>query len=111
MTKLPNAEQAIVARQKITQYLLKSDHPDNGGKAKFFAASGFGQNNADLLEQALRQHPLTNDVFRISRTEFGVKYVVQCCLRSPGGRNPCINTVWIDDGAGAPRFVTAYPAG
>jgi len=38
---LPNATLAVVERQKITQYLLNREHPDNGGKANFFIDLGF----------------------------------------------------------------------
>src|SRR5438128_2782287 len=38
---LPNANLAIVDREKITEYLLNAAHPDNGGKAAFFAGFGF----------------------------------------------------------------------
>lgn len=38
---LPNAERAIVEREKITDYLLDPAHPDNGGKAPFFEHLGF----------------------------------------------------------------------
>jgi len=36
--RLPNAHFAVVDREKITEYLLNSEHPDNGGKAAFFIA-------------------------------------------------------------------------
>src|SRR5262245_37672421 len=39
--RLPNAERAIVEREKIVDYLLNSAHPDNGGKAQFFFSLGF----------------------------------------------------------------------
>jgi len=30
--KLPNAENAVVEHEKITEYLLNAAHPDNGDK-------------------------------------------------------------------------------
>jgi len=39
--KLPNAERAVVDREKIEEYVLNAAHPDNGGKAAFFLALGF----------------------------------------------------------------------
>ena len=111
MSTLPNADKAIVDARKITHYLLVAEHPDNGGKARFFTAGGFGQHNAEVFRTALQDHPVVNEVLSVSRSEFGAKDVVQCSLVTPDGRNPCVVTAWIDDGAGAPRFVTAYPAG
>jgi hypothetical protein len=34
--KLPNAQWAVVAEQKITGYLLNPAHPAGGSKAHFF---------------------------------------------------------------------------
>jgi len=36
--KLPNAEQAVIEQEKITDYPLNPAHPDNGGKAAFSCA-------------------------------------------------------------------------
>ena len=47
---LPNAEKAIVERDKIVDYLLNAAHPDNGGKATFFESLGFRRSKPELLE-------------------------------------------------------------
>ena len=39
--KLPNAENALVERSKVTDYLLAFDHPEGAGKAEFFTRLGF----------------------------------------------------------------------
>ena len=39
--KVPNAERAIVAPEKITAYLLNPANRENRGKAAFFLAFGF----------------------------------------------------------------------
>ena len=39
--KLPNADQAVVDRRKIMDYLLSSRHPDGRGVAAFFSGFGF----------------------------------------------------------------------
>ncbi len=43
--KLPNAHLAVVEQEKICGYLLNAAHPDNGGKAAFFAGLGFQTEN------------------------------------------------------------------
>ncbi len=40
---LPNAEGAVVERDKIIDYLLNPGHPDNGGKSSFFLTAGFSR--------------------------------------------------------------------
>jgi hypothetical protein len=53
--KLPNADKAIITREKIEDYLLNALHPDNGGKAPFFLALGFSRDDWQELASALRQ--------------------------------------------------------
>ncbi len=43
--KLPHAEQALVPRGKIENYLLDPAHPIGGGKARFFVHFGFRRAN------------------------------------------------------------------
>lgn len=110
MTKLPNGLRATLDPRKIAKYLLVAEHPDNNGKAAFFRAAGFTFGNMEVFRQALLVHPTINTIFSVVSGEYGTKYVVRCKIQTPNGRNPCIDTVWIDDGDGPPRFVTAYPA-
>jgi len=39
-TRLPEAHLAIIEEQKITQYLLATDHPAGRAKAAFFVGMG-----------------------------------------------------------------------
>lgn len=107
--RMPDADKATLDIRKITHYLLQADHQDNGGKAKFFAACGFDQSTIDEFKAALLAHPVNNALKTTTVIDAGRKYVVECRLATPDGSNPCIRTVWIDDGAGEPRLVTAYP--
>jgi predicted nucleic acid-binding Zn ribbon protein len=59
---LPNATIALVERQKITEYLLNREHPDNGGKADFFIALGFSVNEWETLAEALGSMALSAQV-------------------------------------------------
>jgi hypothetical protein len=53
--KLPNAEKAIVEREKLSDYLLNAAHPDNGGKAAFFEGLGFRHAEPETLATALQE--------------------------------------------------------
>ena len=53
--KLPNAEKAVVEREKIEDYLLNAAHPDNGGKAAFFEGLGFRREKWEMLAKALQR--------------------------------------------------------
>lgn len=109
MTFIPGAGNAVVEEAKIVRYLLNAAHPKNGGKSAFFAALGFAIDRWEVLRDALRRHPIANPIADFQQSPHGIKYVVRCSIETPDGRNPCITSVWITDGIGPPRLVTAYP--
>ena len=109
MTHLPDAIKAYIEEAKIRGYLLKSDHPQNGGKTAFFHAFGFTSEQWTVLRDALMVHAITNDVVDTTHSSHGTKHVVRCSVQTPDGRNPCITTIWIVEGERSPRLVTAYP--
>ncbi len=109
--KLPNADEVLVERDKITGYLLNQGHPDNGGKARFFASLGFQSERWQELAHALKVLAgRESSVVKRSESAFGKKFVVDGNLEAPGGKALMVRTVWIvDRGGSAPRLVTAYP--
>lgn len=116
MNRLPNADLATIRREKVSGYLLNSEHPDGRSKCRFFVKFGFLREQPEPMLQALAEHPLTNAIDEAESkkrqgSEFGRKFAVLCSLRTPDGRDPCILTVWqIDHGHDVPYLVTAYPA-
>ena len=108
--RLPNAEQAVVAREKITEYLLSFTSREGAGKARFFYSFGFRTEEWEEFAEALRSLCLRNAVAEIEETEYGIKHVIIGNITTPDGRNPMIITVWqLDHGADFPRFISAYP--
>ena len=109
--KLPNAEQSVVAREKIADYLLSETHPDGKSKENFFTRFGFQRDRWELLAAALRQHCLRHEVREVKTTAWGVQYVIVGALQTPDGRDPAVRAVWqIDHGADRPRFISGRPA-
>ena len=110
MTRLPNADQAIVPERKITGYLLADDHPSGGPKSAFFKRFGFSGDRPDELSAALRVHASAHDVAHARTTVRGMKYEISGPFKAPDGRMPMVRTVWIIlSGDTVPRFVTAMP--
>ena len=108
---VPNANLAKVDREKIVEYLLNPSHPDNGGKAKFFAAAGFTRQHWEVLAAALCKMVLNASVSRSIESSHGSKYLVDGELVTSDGQTVGVRTVWIvERGAQAPRLITAYPA-
>ena len=51
-----------------------------------------------------------NDIKSVMETQFGSKYVIEGPLAAPDGQFAQIRAIWfVEHGASAPRFVTAYP--
>jgi hypothetical protein len=99
-----------ISERKIRQYLLNISHRDGGPKALFFRARGFSDTDWEVLDEALRQHPIDNAIEGEEQTEFGSKMTVLCQIRTPDGSNPCIRTVWMTETGTVARLVTAYPS-
>lgn len=75
--KLPNAEKAVVEREKITEYLLNFTHRYGASKARFFAAFGFRAEEWWTFAEALREQGRNHDVKNVRETGFGPRYEVE----------------------------------
>jgi hypothetical protein len=107
--RLPRGDLAQINRSKVSQYLLNLRHPHGRHKAVFFASFGFAASDPDSLVLALLRHAAEQNLSRVLETEYGPRYIVECSIRSPDGRDPCIRSVWQDNAAGIPELITAYP--
>src|SRR5436190_23517248 len=108
--KLPNAEAAIVEREKIVDHLLNPAHRYGASKARFFSAFGFRADKWEELARALLLHGQTQELKRTQETGYGPRYEVEGRLQAADGGAPLVRSVWQwDEGAVAPRLITAYP--
>ncbi len=109
--KLPNIEKAVVADEKILNYLLDITHPDGGPKAAFFFRFGFSREHWETLRDELLTHAATYTVSSQRRTSKGMNYVIIGPIQTPDERNPIVCVIWcmLDD-EDFPRLVSAYPA-
>lgn len=97
-------------RDKITEYLLCTSHPDGGSKAAFFAKFGFKMENWKILAESLRKQGVSNPVVKIMESAYGTRYNIDGLLETPDGRNPKVRTVWIiEKEKTVPRLITAHP--
>lgn len=107
--KLPNTDKAVIAPEKLLNYLLSSSHPIGRFKAEFFQSMGFTREAWELLEVQIRAQ-LINDATAKETTEYGQKYEIRGTVLGPTGRTRDIVTAWIVlKGEEIPRFITAYP--
>ncbi len=95
---------------KISAYLLNVDHPEGGGKARYFVARGFHPSGAPAFIAALRQHAAATHFVREIMNEHGVKRVYEGPLSCPDGTVPHVRSVWHRaPGRSVMMLVTAYP--
>ena len=108
--KLPNADKAVVEREKITDYLLNPAHPDNGGKARFLGGLGFRRSEWKALASAFLALARKAEVAQSMESPHGRKYVIVGRIESPEGKPAATQTIWVvDKGSDVARLVTAYP--
>ena len=95
MPRLPNADRAIIAPEKITRYLLDDSHPVGGHKARFFKMFGFRADEPEALVKALLLHAATLDAVTLPPDSNGTKYEIGGPMPCPDGRIPTVKSVWI----------------
>lgn len=81
--KQPNAEQAVVEREKIADDLIATFHPDNGGKAEFLGRCGFHRDGWKALTDALLRLAREAEVSHCSTSAHRAKACPRA-LKSPG---------------------------
>jgi hypothetical protein len=112
LARLPNADKAIIDRDKIRGYVLSSTHPVGRFKAAFFGRFGYSAEKWMEFEQRLRELILSQDVAAVEETQYGRKYVVEGSIGTPAGKALEVVTVWVIlKEQSIPRFITAYPGG
>ena len=103
-------EDAVVEETKVKAYLLSLEHTFGRAKARFFWAHGFNLGEWTVLRDALLRHAREGRIVGSETSVFGVKYVVEGRIVTPGGRAPMVRTVWFEEHERGPvRLVTAYP--
>ena len=108
--RLP-VQSAIIAHDKLGEYLLSVAHPDGRGKAEYLGRLGYSQDTAGRLDADLREQILSLDAQPGRPSPYGQKYEILGPLTGPNGKNAWVRTIWIVlTGEAAPRLVTLIPA-
>ena len=108
--KVPNAERAVIASEKLCLYLLNQAHRRGGSKARLLLSMGYTAGDWQRLETDLRAQHLTANVKLQTTTDYGERYEVIAPLIGPNGRSIVFCSVWqIDIGTEYPRLITMYP--
>ena len=109
MMPFPDAQRAIVSREKICDYLLNTTHPVGAAKAVWFASLGDTLEDWQHLAADLLAVATDCEEFLAKSSPYGVKYEVLGTIGCPGYRPAIVVTVWIVEENNPARLVTAYP--
>ena len=108
--RVPNADKAIIAEDKLRNYLLNVNNRRGASKAKLLLAMGFDPDAWQQLKADLRSQHLTANARDEEDNGYGRSYVVIAPVRGPAGRTVTFRSVWqIDTGTDLPRLITMYP--
>ena len=107
--RLPNADKAVIAPEKLRNYLLNTAHRKGGSKARLLVSLGYSADDWLRLETDLRMEHLSAEVVEESDSEYGKRYAIVAPLNGPSGRDRVFRTVrQIDIGTDNPRLITMY---
>ncbi|GAB1410283.1 hypothetical protein MASR1M90_14370 [Desulfovibrionales bacterium] len=112
---MPNVDEAIVAIEKISGYILDPDNEKGKHKAKVLASAfglQFNEEDAEYLRSAIASGLANGTVTSESHSKHGKKYNVAIAITGKNGHSEEMTTGWIiDKGSEIPRFVTAILKG
>lgn len=105
-----SAATAVIAPEKLRDYVLSPTHPDGRAKAAYLARLGYTQADWPRLEADLREQVLSLDAVPVKQSAYGQKYEILGPLTGPNGLAAWIRTIWIIlTGETVPRLVTLIP--
>lgn len=108
--RIPNADRAIIAPEKLRAYLLNPAHRRGSAKARLLLSCGYQADSWHILEADLRAQHLTAEVAVIKENVYGRRFEIRAPLATPSGRRIVFQSIWqIDDGTDVPRLITLYP--
>lgn len=99
---------AIIASEKLTQYLLTLRKRND--KSQWLSQAGYFLENWQLLEKDLRTQILSLTGIPIENTKYGQMYEIKGNLTGPNGRALAVCTIWMTETATREtKFITMYP--
>jgi hypothetical protein len=107
--QLSNRALAVITQEKLTDYLLNTEHKRGGTKARLLERFGYTVQDRRHLEADIRSG-LEREVDVVRTTEYGTRYEIRMTLQTPPGLPLTRRTIWqIGGGTDVPRLITLYP--
>jgi hypothetical protein len=97
--KVPSSDKAVVAQDKLCDYLLNVAHRRGASKARLLIAMGYRPDDWQRLETDIRAQHLAIEVDRVANSAYGTRYEIVAPLVGPEGRSVTFRSIWqIDTG-------------
>ena len=107
--RLPNYKNAIIARNKLKNYLLNPKKSD--GKNVFFNSIGYNMKKYKWMERDLRSGIANNKPYEITNRYGNTARAYNVNMPLGVNKKVIVVTGWrYDENSKKPRFITAYPA-
>lgn len=101
---------AVIAAEKLRDYVLSPVHPDGWGKATYLAKLGYSRGAWRRLAFDLRVQVLPRPARPARASAYGRKYEILAPLTGPNGKTAWVRTIWIiPAGQRRARLVTLIP--
>lgn len=107
--RVPNADRAVIDREKLSDYCLNREHQRGRHKARVFASAlGLTIDDVEQLRDALLIAVQSEDGVATLRDEFGQRYVVDFIMETTF-RQASVRSIWIIRTAeDFPRLVSCF---
>ena len=107
---MPNTDRAVIAQDKLCEYLLNPVHKRSGSKARLLISMGYSIDDWQRLQADIRVHHVSADIDCEADSDYGRRYEIVAALRGPSGGSVVFRSIWqIDFGTDYPRLITMYP--
>ena len=101
---------ALIAPEKLRDYVLSLSHPDGESKARFLREMGYDHRSWEVLEADLRKQHLSQKALPGKKSIYGEKYEIIAPLVGPNGEKRWLRSIWmIRTGETVAHFITLIP--
>jgi hemerythrin-like domain-containing protein len=109
MSKLPNADKAVVPFEKFTEYALNPEHPTGRHKARVFkAALGLTLDDAEFLQKTVQSAAVSYEAVVEEPTSYGERYVIDFELTTDKGTAKIRSAWMVRKDEDFPRLTSCY---
>jgi uncharacterized protein len=110
VASIPDADQALIPKEKLYDYALSPAHPTGRHKARVFqSALGIDRSDWEYLRDQILARIQEAEVREVKTASFGFLYGVPMLIEGLNGETHEVFTAWIrDSDTDPPRLTTLY---